>query len=152
MKCAARRAFLCSSVLFLLACVAFDYGAQRYSLGRFVFKGLEVVIEFAYGGADGSGWAGFGVMLFIASLSVAAGGAMRWWREGMDGAADAGAAVLDLDGGAAVNEGTTEGARDAAPGEVAALPESRPPPGDARAFAQFDERGLSPLERVLADW
>lgn len=152
MNRAAWRAFLCSSVLFLLACVALDYSAQPYSLARFVFKGLELVIEFAYGGAEGSGWSGLGVMLFIASLSVAAGGAMRWWRENMDGETDVKAAILDIGGGAAGSADEVEETQDAAREEVAALPAAGLTPEDAPAFAHFDERGRSPLERVLADW
>ena len=148
MKCSVWRAFLGSFVLFLLACGACDYA------GRDSYRRSEVMIysyEYDFFPSD---WEALTAVLFIASFSVAAGGAVRWWREQVVGGADIGATVLDIRGAAAGSSGEIEETEEAAPEEVAALPAASLTPDltpeRAHTFEHFDARGRSPLERVLA--
>lgn len=142
------RAFLGSFVLFLLSCAACDHGTRQVCITDDMqpWAGYEDCGWYLFP----SEWEGLGALMFIASLSVAAGGAMRWWREQVDVGADVGAKVLNLDGAAdavAVAE-----IKDAGREEVPALPAASLPAEQAHPFEHFDERGLSPLERVLAEY
>jgi hypothetical protein len=145
MKCSVWRAFLGSFVLFLLACGACDYA------GRDSYRRSEVAIYSYESDFFPSDWEALTAVLFIASFSFAAGGAVRWWREQAHGGGDIGATVLGIRGAAAGSSGAIEETKVAAPGEVAALPAASLTPEWAHPFEHFDERGRSPLERVLAE-
>lgn len=157
MKRATWRAFLASSVLFLLSCAACQYGPQ---LSRIPPEERELRYTHVCGGGGyllGSEWENFGGVLFLASVSVAAGGAMRWWRESVVGEADLRTPLLDL--GAASRDGANGGpqTQDAVK-EVTARSTATLTPALTRRpslyeppRAQFDEQGRSPLERVLAE-
>jgi hypothetical protein len=150
MKRTVWRALLCSFVLFLLSCAACDHGTRQ------VCRAADAVP--VYGVEDcgwyifGSGWEGLGAVLFVASVSVAAGGAMRWWHESVVGETDLRAPLLEL--GAASKAEATEGIRDAAAEEAPARLSATPTPTPylyEPPRAHFDEHGRSPLERVLAE-
>jgi hypothetical protein len=88
---------------------------------------------------------------------------MMWWRESAVAGADIRAPVLNLDGAAAGDAEATESTQDVLPEEVCAreeiaareevpaLPAAGWTPERAHPFEHFDERGRSPLERVLAE-
>ena len=147
MKDTVWRALLCSFVIFLLSCASCDYGARTVCLA---FDELP-----RYGAEEcgwylfRTGWEAFGAVLFVASISVSAGGAVRLWREEMDGAADIKIAVLNLC--EAGDDGATGETQGAAREEVPALPAESLTPEQTHPFAHFDERGRSRLERVLAE-
>ena len=138
------RAFLGSFVLFLLSCVSCVQ--ERREADELAFDGL------ACGGGFPSDGAIIGGLLFIASISVAAGGAVGWWRAEVVGEPDVGALVLGIGGTAAANVEAIEETQDGAREEGAALPEASLTPEDAHPFEHFDEQGRSPLERVLAQY
>jgi hypothetical protein len=156
MKRATWRAFLASSVLFLLSCAACQYGPQ---LSRIPPEERELRYTHVRGGGYlfGSEWENFGGVLFLASVSVAAGGAMRWWRESVVGETDLRTPLLDL--GAASKAGATEetqiqdAVKEVPARSTATLtPTLTPTPSLYEPpCAHFDEEGRSPLERVLAE-
>jgi hypothetical protein len=147
---------LASFVLFLLSFGACAYGPQfeRIPFESVLDDGMNVC------GYDSgpSEWETLGGLLFLASVSVAAGGAMLWWRAGLVGETHVRTPLLDLDGAAAGDgEAIETAARDAAREELPAREEGAPLPEagltaeSAPAFAHFDEHGRSPLERALAE-
>ncbi|HEU4595900.1 MAG TPA: hypothetical protein VFS10_12225 [Pyrinomonadaceae bacterium] len=169
MKGSVWKVLLVSLVLFFLSCGACLYGAEQE---RRAAEELAAEGFYLSHGGGGSEWAGFGVALFIASLSVTCGGAMMWWRESAVAGADIRAPILDLDRAATVSAEANETTQDAAREEVttaqvegaareeeegaaareegAALPAAGLSVEYVPPFEHFDERGRSPLERVLA--
>src|SRR5688572_19139651 len=112
MKGSVWRVLLASFVLFLLSFGACAYGPQfeRIPVESVLDDGMSVC------GYDSgpSEWEALGGLLFLASLSVAASGAMLWWRAGLVGETHVRTPLLGLDGDAAGDGEAIETARDAA--------------------------------------
>ncbi len=147
------KGFLAAFVLFLLSCAACHYGL-RGSLITIPPEELADDGPVACGvNVRGLDEVDLGAALFLASASVAAGGAMRWWREGVVGEGVVRTPLLDLYGDAAASAGAIEGTQDTSREETPAPPAETktPPPQYAPPFTNFDEQGLSPLERILAE-
>lgn len=143
-----RQTLAAAALLFLLSQATCHYG-QQYALVDYYGTAQDEFFVGCYNsGAVGDGWVFLAALILALAAAFAVAGVRTWAREQDERAAFCHLSLTTLNLNAVAPTRTTAPAKMTTP-PPAAAPARAPRTPAPRGFSHYDERGRTPLERVL---